>query len=88
MIERMFDTMTRDAPFEPDLTGDPNVGRLDALVVAEQAFRLEVLARVVELDTDRVWVMDGATSMADWLAGRYALSIGTAREWVRVARAL
>jgi hypothetical protein len=89
MIEHMFDTNTpTDLIVEPDLTGHPKVARLDALVLGEQAVRLEVLARIVELDNDRVWAGDGATSMADWLAGRYSLSIGTAREWVRVARAL
>jgi hypothetical protein len=77
----MFDTMTNEAQ-------DLQVEVLDALVVGEQAFRLEVLTEVARLDIAEMWKLDGATSMADWLAGRYTLSVGTAREWVTVARAL
>jgi hypothetical protein len=61
---------------------------LDALVVGEQAFRLEVLTEVARLDIGGMWKQDGATSMADWLVGRYTISVGTAREWITVARAL
>ena len=77
----MFDTMTTGLD-------DPRVEVLDALVVGEQAFRLEVLTEVARLDSAETWKQDGATSMADWLAGRYTTSIGTAREWVKIARAL
>ena len=77
----MFDTMTTE---EQGL----RVEVLDALVVGEQAFCLEVLTEIARLDTAGMWRADGATSMADWLTGRYAISIGSAREWVKVARAL
>lgn len=72
------------------MTTDPGlqVEVLDALVVGEQAFRLEVLTEVTRLDSAEMWKLDGATSMADWLAGRYTTSITTAREWVKVGRAL
>jgi hypothetical protein len=43
---------------------------------------------VAEGDDLRLWRRDGATSMTSWLAGRYGLAWGTAREWVRVAHAL
>jgi hypothetical protein len=84
----MFDTMTKDSHVETEPTGEHSADRLDALVLGEQALRIEVLAESVRLDTSEVWRHDGATSMADWLVGRYAVSIGTAREWMRVARAL
>jgi len=78
MIEHMFDTDSTAGLVE----------RLDALVMGEQAVRLEVLSEIACLDTAEGWREDGAISMADWLVGRYTLSIGTAREWVRVAHAL
>jgi len=56
--------------------------------MGEQAFRLEVLTEVARLETEQSWKEDGATSMTDWLVGRYTLSIGTAREWIMVAQAL
>jgi len=77
----MFDTMTTGP-------GNPRVEVLDALVMGEQALRLEILTEITRLETGEVWKQDGATSMADWLAGRYTTSIGTAREWTKVARAL
>ena len=77
----MFDTMTTDP-------GNSHVEVLDALVMGEQALRLEVLTEVTRLEAGEVWKQDGATSLADWLAGRYTTSITTAREWITVARAL
>ncbi|MDP8956047.1 MAG: 13E12 repeat family protein, partial [Actinomycetota bacterium] len=46
------------------------------------------MSDVAEFERVQGWRADGATSMTAWLAGRYSLSWGTAREWVRVARAL
>jgi hypothetical protein len=46
------------------------------------------LRLVAEHDRRRLWRRDGATSMTSWLAGRYGLAWGTARDWVRVAHAL
>ena len=82
----MFDTMTA-APFVAS-AGNPQVEALDALVLGEQAVRLEILTRIMKLEADEVWVADGATSMADWLAARYTTTITTSREWIKVARAL
>jgi len=48
----------------------------------------EALRIAAVCDERRLWEKDGATSMTSWLAARYALAWGTAREWVRVAHAL
>jgi hypothetical protein len=80
----MFDTITTAA----QTASSSEVERLDALVMGEQAVRLEVLTEITRLDVGEVWKQDGATSMADWLVGRYTISTSTAREWLRVARAL
>jgi hypothetical protein len=48
----------------------------------------EALRSVAEVDRRGLWRGDGATSTSAWLAGRYGLAWGTAREWVRVAHAL
>lgn len=47
-----------------------------------------VIRAVAEVDRLELWRRDGATSMSSWLAGRFGLSWGTARELVRVAHAL
>ena len=77
----MFDALTTK-------TADWRVDTLDTLVMGEQAIRFEVLTEIARLDTTETWKQDGATSMADWLVGRYTISIATAREWVKVARTL
>ena len=77
----MFDALTTK-------TADGRVDTLDTLVMGEQAIRFEVLTEIARLDTTETWKQDGATSMADWLVGRYTISIATAREWVKVARTL
>jgi hypothetical protein len=46
------------------------------------------LRTVALVEERKLWRRDGATSMTSWLAGRYGLAWGTAREWVRVAHAL
>ena len=61
---------------------------LDRSVAAVNAASTEVLREVGRLDGERVWRRDGATSMTPWLAARYGLAWGTAREWVRVAHAI
>jgi hypothetical protein len=48
----------------------------------------EALQAVAACDEGKLWRRDGATSMTSWLAARYRLAWGTAREWVRVAHAL
>ncbi len=61
---------------------------LDRATSAMTAASADVLRAVAEYDECRLWRRDGATSMTSWLAGRYGLAWGTAREWVRVAHAL
>lgn len=61
---------------------------LDRATSAVAAASAEALRTVAEYDERRLWRRDGATSMTSWLAGRYGLAWGTAREWVRVAHAL
>jgi hypothetical protein len=69
------------APREP-------VDTIDGAVSAMVRASAEALRAVAELDERKLWQPDGATSASSWLAGRYGLSWGTAREWVRVAHAL
>jgi hypothetical protein len=61
---------------------------LDDSVFLMMAASAEALETVARYDDKRLWARDGATSMTSWLAGRYGLAWGTAREWVRVAHAL
>jgi hypothetical protein len=69
------------APREP-------IDTLDRAVDEMAAASARALRAVAESDRLGLWRRDGATSMSSWLAGRYGLSWGTAREWVRVAHAL
>jgi Domain of unknown function (DUF222)/HNH endonuclease len=48
----------------------------------------DLLDAIAAFDEQQGWIEDGATSMTSWLAARYAMSWGVAREWVRVAHAL
>jgi len=61
---------------------------LDRSVAVIAAASADCLRDVAQIDDRRLWERDGATSMSSWLAGRYNLAWGTAREWVRVAHAL
>ena len=61
---------------------------LDEGVALSLSASAQTLAAVAEWDARELWKDDGATSMSSWLAARHALAWGTAREWVRVARAL
>ncbi|MBL8623475.1 MAG: DUF222 domain-containing protein [Myxococcales bacterium] len=61
--------------------------------IAEQAYQLDaamhrLLADLREFDAAGYWADAGATSCASWLAWRVGWDPGTAREHVRVARAL
>jgi len=71
----------------PRPSGEPieALDRADAMMAAASA---EALRMVAQVDRLGLWRHDGATSMTSWLAGRYRLGWGTAREWVRVAHAL
>ena len=61
---------------------------LDRAAAVMAAASAEVLRMVTEVDRRGLCRRDGATSVTSWLAGRYRLAWGTAREWVRVAHAL
>ncbi|MGH2657188.1 MAG: DUF222 domain-containing protein [Actinomycetota bacterium] len=61
---------------------------LDRAAAAMAAASAEALSAVAEVDRRGLYRRDGATSASSWLAGRYGLAWGTAREWVRVANAL
>jgi uncharacterized protein DUF222/HNH endonuclease len=61
------------------------IDRTTAAIAAASALCLEAVAAC---DDQKLWKRDGATSMSSWLAARYGLAWGTAREWVRVAGAL
>ena len=61
--------------------------------IAEQAYQLDaamhrLLADLREFDAAGHWADEGAASCASWLAWRVGWDLGTAREHVRVARAL
>ena len=64
------------------------VDRMDRAVSTIAAASGDLLRTVRQFDELRLWRRDGATSMSSWLAARYGIGWGTAREWVRVARAL
>ncbi|MGH2737468.1 MAG: DUF222 domain-containing protein [Actinomycetota bacterium] len=61
---------------------------LDEVAAVMSAASARALRTVAMVDELKLWRRDGATSMTSWLASRYGLSWGTAREWVRVAHAL
>jgi hypothetical protein len=58
------------------------IERLDRGTAAMARASAGVLRDVVEADRSGLWRRDGARSMSSWLAGRYGLAWGTAREWV------
>jgi len=66
----------------------------DLCVAAEQmaalagAAHAELLDLIVAVDRKRSWRDDGATSATAWVVEILRVSWGTAKEWVRVARAL
>jgi hypothetical protein len=61
---------------------------MDRAVSRLSAASAELLRWVPRYDEQKLWRRDGATSMSSWLAARYGMAWGTAREWVRVAHAL
>jgi hypothetical protein len=64
------------------------VGAIDLATSVMAAASGECLRHVAAFDRRMLWGRDGATSMSAWLAARYHVARGTAREWVRVAHAL
>src|SRR5918996_624158 len=64
------------------------IAALDQAAAEIAAASAQALRAVADVDQRGLWRHDGATSMSSWLAARYGLGWGTAREWVRVAHAL
>src|SRR5580700_5637246 len=98
-VKFMFDTLQRgprpdDAMFNPDDTGPASVPleRLEAQIcelaghLAAATCRFLVL--LGDFDERRGWASWEMTSCAAWLSWKCQMSSGTAREHVRVARAL
>jgi uncharacterized protein DUF222/HNH endonuclease len=61
---------------------------LDRSVATMHSAYVEALLVVPDINRSRAWALDGATSMTAWLAARYGIPKGMAREWVRVSHAL
>lgn len=73
-----------------EIPADPAevIEALDQMRALAEAATAAALDLVSACDARGLWEADGATSMTAWLAARYKLTKSTAREWVRVARAL
>ncbi|HEV8682500.1 MAG TPA: DUF222 domain-containing protein [Actinomycetota bacterium] len=74
--------------FGPCTKSDRLTDALDRATALMVAASSEALRLVALHDEQKLWERGGATSMTSWLAARYGLAWGTAREWVRVAHAL
>ncbi|MGO8871462.1 MAG: DUF222 domain-containing protein [Acidimicrobiales bacterium] len=72
----------------PDVTGDDLSEAIVQLHAAERAVHLRLLEVIRTFERSKLWVQDGAPTMAQWLVARLAISPSTAAEWVRVADAL
>lgn len=70
------------------VTPDDRSGALDALFGLGNQIQAELLGTVAAADAAKDWGCDGATSMATWLAYRYRVNQASARDLVRVAKAL
>jgi hypothetical protein len=76
----------------PGLDGAPSLEQLD-LEIGELAAQIDaasyrLLTAIAEFDRREGWAHAGARSCAHWLSFRISLSLGTARDHVRVARRL
>jgi hypothetical protein len=74
--------------FAAPIQSQQGVDPLDRATQVMSAASAGALRLVATYDEAKRWERDGATSMTSWLAARYGLGRGTAREWVRVAHAL
>jgi hypothetical protein len=86
----MSDPLGRITPMEfgPCNKPDELTESMDRATASMAAASADALQAVAAFDERRLWEGDGATSMTSWLAARYGLAWGTAREWVRVAHTL
>ena len=48
----------------------------------------QLISLSVELDDSGEWALDGSPTCAHWIAATLDIEIGTAREWLRIGRAL
>ena len=48
----------------------------------------QLIALSVELDDSGEWALDGSPTCAHWIAATLDIEVGTAREWLRIGRAL
>jgi hypothetical protein len=72
-------------PELPDARIEEDFGELQRV---SELLEIERLRRLAELDRRRVFERDGHLSAASWLASRFKLAWGTARDQIRVARGL
>ncbi len=49
---------------------------------------LNKLAYIAELDTRRIWRVDGCRDMASWVSGRYGVSHFSAKRWIAASHAI
>jgi len=76
------------APAYDHCSGMSRAHAIEQLSALSCATTVEMLAVIAAADAAEDWRVDGTTDMASWLAMALRLSVGTARTWVRVARAL
>jgi hypothetical protein len=63
----------------------------EAIIAAGQRWatgQQELVALVRELDASGEWAADGVPSCAHWVAGALDIEVSTAREWIRIGKAL
>ena len=77
------------SPPPPDSAELSRLGdRIAAMAASINAAMYQMLVLIAQFDHHRGWQSPGRASCADWLVWRTGVTIGTAREKVRVARAL
>jgi hypothetical protein len=74
--------------FVSELTNDQLADEIQRLAAHIDAAMCHWLGMVAEFDRREIWVDLGMASTAQWLSWRCSIAPGTAREHVRVARAL
>jgi hypothetical protein len=70
------------------VTSDDLSEAISQLHAAEMAVHYRLLGLIRSYDRSKLYVPDGAPSMAQWLVARLGVSARTAAEWVRVANRL
>jgi hypothetical protein len=62
--------------------------RLLDLGAAFNATHHDLVALAARFEASNEWILDGAPSAAHWMADRLDVCIATAREWIRIGKAL